>query len=135
VEGHVVTGRHDQRSARLEERPDLLAKDLRLLFVGDEQEDGLAPGGSLRNAEDAEARAQGGLLVGVVAVADHDLGHAALAQVLGLCGSLVAVADDGEALALDNGQVSIAIVIDSYAHVHVSFPVTANYFSLPVNTL
>ena len=75
------------------------------------------------------------MLVAIIAVADHDLSHTALAQVLGLRGSLVAVADDGEALALDNGQVSIAIVIDSYAHVHVSFPVTANFCSLPVNNL
>src|SRR5437588_1239688 len=50
VEGHVVTGCHDQRSARLEERSDLLAKDMGLLFVGDEQEDDFAPGGGLRDA-------------------------------------------------------------------------------------
>jgi len=55
-----------------------LAKDQRLLFVGNEQGDDIAPGGGLRDTHDTKARAQCRLLISIVAVADRDLGLPAL---------------------------------------------------------
>jgi hypothetical protein len=74
-----------------------------VVFVGDEQEDDITPRGCLGDAHDAKASAKSRFFVVVIAVADHYLRHAALAQVLGLRRSLVAVTDDGEALPLDDG--------------------------------
>ena len=44
----------------------------------------------------------------------HDLGHAAVLQVVGMAEALAAIADHGHALALDQVQIGVGVVVDAH---------------------
>ena len=89
---------------------DLLV-DLRGGLVGDEEHDDVGPLGGFGGAGDFEAGELGLLRVGGAgAQADFDV-HAGVLEVEGVRVALRAVADDGDLLGLDEGEVSVLIVV------------------------
>ena len=89
---------------------DLLV-DLRGGLVGDEEHDDIGPLARLRRVCDFEAGEFGFLGVGGAgAEADFDV-HAGVLEVEGVRVALRAVADDGDLLGLDEGEVCVLIVV------------------------
>ena len=110
----------EQCVAVLEVRLDVLGEDLGLGGVRGQQHDHVGPLGGLRVGLDLEAgfaRLVGGL--GAFAQADDHL-DAGFAQVLRVGVALGTVSDDGDLLALDQGQVCIVVVEHVDCHVYVT---------------
>ncbi|MNT01327.1 hypothetical protein D3C72_1357880 [compost metagenome] len=109
---HVEAVREDERSAFLDVRGHVVLVDGGDLLVGQQDHDDV---GRLHGISDfSDLQASLADLVprsAALAQADHDL-DAAVVQVLRMCVTLRAVADDGNRLALDQAEVRVLVVIN-----------------------
>ena len=80
--------RRNQHLSRPETRLNLVAKDLRLPFVGQHERDDVAFGGRTGGGNRPEAVAHGALMTGHARQLGDDHAAPAIAQVLGLCAAL-----------------------------------------------
>jgi hypothetical protein len=101
--------REDEGLAGAQPRRDLGAIDLALDLVGDEEREGIAGGTCLADGAHREAVSLGLLCAGVADRADEHL-HSAVAQVQRLRPSLIAVADDGDRLAIQVVELGVGVV-------------------------
>ena len=110
----------EQRIAVFEARLDVLGEDLRLGGIRGQQHDHVRPLGGLRVSLDLEASLASLVCgLGAFAQADDHL-DTGLAQVLRVRVALGAVADDGDLLRLDQGQVCVVVVEHVDCHVYVT---------------
>ena len=93
----------------------LLLVEVGLELVRHQDHDDVRPGRGLGGAHHLEARAFG-LGGGRRARPQrhHDLGHAAVLEVVGMAEALAAIADHGHALALDQVQIGVGVVVDAH---------------------
>ena len=114
LEMDVEAVRESKHVARLEVGLDHFFIDIRLLLVRNEHHDDIARRGSLGRRHNGQA---GSLrlcfVLGARAQADDDV-HAGIMQVLGMGMTLGAKADDGNGLAVKQGQVAVRIIIHLY---------------------
>ena len=102
--------------ARLHLGRDVLAVEVALELVGDEDVDDVASFGGVGGAHRLEAVADGEVVVlAAGALANDDL-HAGIPEVLGVGVTLRAVADDGDGLALEMIEVGVLVVINFGGH-------------------
>ena len=112
-----------QRGARLQVRLDLLLIDLGLVLVGQQDHHHVGLGDGLADRLDLQA-----LLLGELdrlrgrTQADHHV-DARVAQVQRMRVALRAVAEDGDLLAFERGEVGVLFVPDSCCHDWRSFDV------------
>jgi len=119
AEADVETVRESEGLARCEVGLDLVVVDAALVLVGREDHDDVGPCGGVGDGLDLEAvllRLGRGLRA--ILQRDGDL-DARVTQVLRVGVALRAVADDGDLLALDEGEVGI-LVVDHFGHGGVS---------------
>ena len=99
-----------QGRSGLDVRLDLRFVELGLNLVGGQDRHDVGPGDRLGDRLDGQARFLGlGHGGGALAQADDDL-HTGVAQVQSVSVSLGTVADDGDLLGLDDGQVGVVVV-------------------------
>ena len=116
AEVDVEAVRAHQDRARLQVRLDFLFVEVALQLIGDEDVDDVGLLGGVGGADGLEAVADGEVVVlAAGALADDDV-DAAVAEVLGLGVALRAVADDGDRLALEGGEVGVFVVINRGCH-------------------
>ncbi len=112
---NVQTVREGQRGAFLHVGGEMVAIEIALPLIRGEHHHHVGPGGGFRGAEHLQASSFGlGDAGGAWAQANHHIFHAAVGEVAGVGVALAAVADDGDALALDQVNVGVSVVI--YAH-------------------
>src|SRR5215475_4839718 len=99
----------DESLAGAQPRCDLGAIHLALDLVGDEERERIAGGTCLADGADREPVPLGPLRAGVADRADEHL-HSAVAQVQRLRPSLIAVADDGDRLAVQMMKLGVGVV-------------------------
>ncbi len=103
--------REHERDVGLHVRLDLGVVDLRGGLVGGEVHDDVSPLGDFGDGADNEAGLAGAVGVGRVgAEADADV-DAGVLEVEGVGVALRAVADDGDLLRLDEGEVCVLVVV------------------------
>ena len=115
LEVHVEAMREGQRRALLDVRLDRLLVDLRLVLVRQQHHHEVGTLDRVIDFLDGETGCLR-LLPGraALAKADGDL-HAGILQVVGVGMALRAVAEDGDAASLDQGQVGVLVVKDVHA--------------------
>ena len=117
AEVDVEAVRAHEDVAGLQVRLDFVFVEVALQLVGDEDVDDVGLLGGVGGAHRLEAVADGEVVVlAAGALADDDV-DAAVAQVLGLGVALRAVADDGDRLAFEGGEVGVFVVVDRGCHV------------------
>ena len=95
---------------------DFVFVEVALQFVGDEDVDDVGLRVGFGGADGLEAVADGEVVVlAAGALADDDV-DAAVAEVLGLGVALRTVADDGDRLAFEGGEVGVFVVVDCGCH-------------------
>jgi len=107
---HVEAVREHQRAALLDVGLDLVAVDLGDIFIRQQDHDHIGLLDRISHLRDL----QPGLLHlgparAALAQADDDL-HAAVVEVLRVGMALAAITDDGDGLALDEGQITVFVV-------------------------
>ena len=116
TEVQVETVRTHQQRARLEVRPDVALIGVALNFVGEQDVDQITDLGRFSQRDGCEAVADGQIVVLAAGALPDDDVAAAVAQVLSLSVTLAAVAEDGNGLALQQGQVGIVVVVNLRGH-------------------
>lgn len=110
VDGQTMS--ESQGSARLQVLLKAFLVQRALAFIRRQDHDNVGPGSSLTRLHHLEtgflSLLHGG---GGRTQADDDVGNAAVLEVVGVCVTLAAIANDRDFLALDQIQIGIAIVI------------------------
>src|SRR5439155_8746894 len=82
IEGNVVSRSYNQGRTSPQMGSNLLTENSRLLFIGNEEEDDISPCRSFWNRHDLKTISASRFLVSIFAVANQNLSHPAVAQIL-----------------------------------------------------
>ena len=117
VEMHIEPMREHERRAVLHVLDKVIAVDVALQFVRREHHHHVGPFGRFRDFHDLELFAFGLFHAGRgLAQRNRNFFHAAVTQIERVSVALAAVSDNGDLLAFDEVQVSVAIVVNTHGN-------------------